>query len=300
MGYLHINNLYKDRTILMFRDCYVLEKIHGTSAHISWKMNDDGTGGEVKFFSGGVSHESFVALFNLELLEERFLKIGHKHLTVYGEAYGGKCQQMGRVYGKELRFVVFDVLHHKADGKAKWLNVPDAEEITRILGLEFVYFRLLTDFNIDDINRERDIPSMQAYRNGMGEQFGEGIVIRPLFDMNDHRGNRIIVKHKREEFVEVTHKKHVLTLEEAGVLVKAQEIADQWVTEMRFEHVIDKFKQVFELELKNTGAFIKAMVEDVIREAEDEILDSKEARSAIGKKAGLMYRTHITRIEQGA
>ncbi len=29
MGYMHIDNLYKDQTILMFRECYALEKIHG-------------------------------------------------------------------------------------------------------------------------------------------------------------------------------------------------------------------------------------------------------------------------------
>ena len=34
MSYLHIQNLYKDPRILMLREVYALEKIHGTSAHI--------------------------------------------------------------------------------------------------------------------------------------------------------------------------------------------------------------------------------------------------------------------------
>jgi intein/homing endonuclease len=29
MSYLHINNLYKDREILLFKECYAMEKIHG-------------------------------------------------------------------------------------------------------------------------------------------------------------------------------------------------------------------------------------------------------------------------------
>ena len=29
MGYQHIDNLYKNQSILMFRECYALEKIHG-------------------------------------------------------------------------------------------------------------------------------------------------------------------------------------------------------------------------------------------------------------------------------
>ena len=36
MGYRHIDNLYKDQRILLFRECFALEKIHGTSAHVSW------------------------------------------------------------------------------------------------------------------------------------------------------------------------------------------------------------------------------------------------------------------------
>lgn len=30
MSYLHIPNLYKDQTILLLRECFALEKVHGT------------------------------------------------------------------------------------------------------------------------------------------------------------------------------------------------------------------------------------------------------------------------------
>lgn len=56
MGYLHIENLYKNKTILLFRECYALEKIHGSSAHVSFRVNDDGTDA-VNLFAGGGSHE---------------------------------------------------------------------------------------------------------------------------------------------------------------------------------------------------------------------------------------------------
>ncbi len=45
MSYLHIDNLYRSQDILLFRECYALEKIHGTSAHVAYHN------GEVKFFS---------------------------------------------------------------------------------------------------------------------------------------------------------------------------------------------------------------------------------------------------------
>jgi len=48
MGYLSINNLYKDTDILLFKECYALEKIHGSSSHIVWSP-EHGIG----FMSGG-------------------------------------------------------------------------------------------------------------------------------------------------------------------------------------------------------------------------------------------------------
>jgi len=36
MAYLDIDNLYKEQRILMFKECYAMEKIHGTSAHLSY------------------------------------------------------------------------------------------------------------------------------------------------------------------------------------------------------------------------------------------------------------------------
>jgi hypothetical protein len=93
MGYLHIENLYKSQDILLFRRCYALEKVHGTSAHVTW-----GAAG-VTFFSGGESHTRFVGLFDDAVLRDRFSALGHAEVTVYGEAYGGSQQGMKLVYG---------------------------------------------------------------------------------------------------------------------------------------------------------------------------------------------------------
>lgn len=37
MSYADIENLYKNRRIMLFKECYAMEKIHGTSAHVGWK-----------------------------------------------------------------------------------------------------------------------------------------------------------------------------------------------------------------------------------------------------------------------
>ena len=103
MGYLHIDNLYKDQTVILYKEVYALEKIHGTSAHVAYKD------GEIRFFSGGAKHEQFVALFDKEALVKAFQELGLQCVVIYGEAYGGKMQAMGKAYGSKLKFVAFDV-----------------------------------------------------------------------------------------------------------------------------------------------------------------------------------------------
>jgi hypothetical protein len=74
MGYLHIENLYKNQDILFFKRCYALEKIHGTSAHIS--LNS----GNLNFSSGGEKHDNFVKLFDADALKEKlssYGRVGH-------------------------------------------------------------------------------------------------------------------------------------------------------------------------------------------------------------------------------
>ena len=40
MAYQHIDNLYKNQDILKFKECYALEKIHGTSASVMEMVED--------------------------------------------------------------------------------------------------------------------------------------------------------------------------------------------------------------------------------------------------------------------
>ena len=147
MGYADIGNLYNTQDILMFRECYAMEKIHGTSAHVRYAPQKDPTN-LVGFSSGGEKHDKFVALFDVEALKKAFQEIfggaaelADSTIVVYGEAYGGKQQSMGHTYGPNLKFIVFDVRVGDV-----WLNVPNAEDVAKKLGLEFVhYVRIPTD-----------------------------------------------------------------------------------------------------------------------------------------------------------
>lgn len=330
MGYRHIDNLYKNQTILLFRECYALEKVHGTSAHLSFKkapctvaeltedqIREAAATGEaleavaarlskvvLSFFSGGASHIQFVSLFDAEALKTRFMEMGPDDMTVYGEAYGGKMQGMRDTYGDTLRFIAFEV-----EIGDRFLGVESADMMVQKLGLEFVpYKKISTD--LASLDAERDLPSRVAVRRGIVEpRISEGVVLRPPIEIGYDGGKagnfgRIIAKHKRSEFSERASKRD--TTVDPGqleVLQKADAIAAEWVTPMRLEHVLDKLKGRLQREPQpeDTRAVIDAMVEDVTREAKDEIVASREAIKAISGAAAKLFMKHLRRsLEKNA
>ena len=281
MGYLHINSLYKDQNILMFKECYALEKIHGTSTHISYQHSSK----SISFYSGGEPYEKFVNLFDQKTLIDAFNENFNSDVIVYGEGYGGKQQKMSHTYGKNLKFIVFDV---QVDGK--WLSVPNAEDVANKLGLEFVHYVRIPS-TLEAIDAECKNNSIQAIRNGIGPgHIREGIVLRPIVEVALNNGNRVISKHKNKEFSE-TKTKREISPEQLKILTEANEIAEEWVTPMRLQHVLDKLPK--DIKIENVSLVIKAMLEDVYREGQDEIVRTKESDKAIGKKCVILFKKYI-------
>jgi len=287
MGYLHISNLYKDTTILLFKECYALEKIHGTSAHISWKHDEN----KISFFSGGEKHERFITLFDEEQLKTKFKELFDMDVTIFGEAYGGRLQGMRETYGDNLKFIVFDV-----KVEYFWVDVPGAEDIANKMGLEFVpYVKCITD--LEELNCQRDYRSIVAERNGIKEmKIREGIVVRPLIELTKNSGDRIIAKHKRDEFRETKTKREV-NPESLKILEDANKIAEEWVTPMRLSHILDKLGNPTEIE--KIPIVIKAMFEDIKREGEGEIVMTKAVGTSIGRITANLYKNKISKIKGG-
>jgi predicted DNA-binding antitoxin AbrB/MazE fold protein len=174
-----------------------------------------------------------------------------------------------------------------------WLAVPQAHDLVTKLGLDFVhYVKVSTDLTV--LDAERDAPSEQARRNGIaGDQPREGVVLRPLVEVRLNNGERIIVKHKRDEERETKTPRKVVDPATQAVLSKASEIADEWVTPTRLAHVLDKLGP--EVGIERMRDVIAAMVEDVLREGRGEVVDSREARAAIGKKTAETFKARLTR-----
>lgn len=294
MAYASILNLYKDKTILIFKEVYALEKVHGSSAHVSYKR----ALGKLSYFAGGTSQKVFEDIFHSDTLLEAFSALGHDEVTVYGEAYGGKCQKMSTTYGPNLRFVAFDVLVGET-----WLSVPAAAEVVQKLGLEFVHY-VMIPATVEALNAERDADSVQAIRNGCGSgKMREGIVIRPPVEVRLNNGQRICAKHKRAEFSETKTPRDVdpIDASKALVLSEAEEVADEWVTGERLRHVLDHLKADGVLDdlhpdITNTPHVIRAMLEDVRREGDGEIVWSKEVERAIKSATSKMFKGLVTTI----
>ena len=151
---------------------------------------------------------------------------------------------------------------------------------------------------MDAINAERDKDSVQAIRNGVGPgKKREGVVLRPLEELVDSLGNRIIVKHKNAEFCETKTVREV-SPDKKKVMEEAHAIAEEWVTPMRLQHVLDRAKSLMNgmkgvelspLDMKDTKEIIGMMVDDIKTEAKGEIIESRDAMNAIGRRTAHLY-----------
>jgi hypothetical protein len=295
MGYMKIPNLYKTPWILDLPEVFVLEKIHGTSAHVQ-------VGATPRLYVGGEKRE------NLEPVVADLLQpdLGGRNLVLFGEAFGGKQQKQAHRYGPKTRFVVFDVFDLDADC---WLGVQEACFETTRRGLPFVRYHRIVP-TVENLDAARDEDSHEAVVAGCGSHPMEGVVIRPVVEgLLDPYGNRMIAKHKRPEERETkTQRLTKGTPEEQEALrlaqYTAQRIAEEWTTATRLEHVIQKFEAAlrannFDVSLaeSDTGGIIKAMLQDIQLEAGDEVTWTPQVSKAVGSITASLFRSWL---RQGA
>jgi hypothetical protein len=246
------------------------------------------------FHSGGETAESFAGLFDYGSLEQKLFQIVTKNkwhgIRVHGEAYGGKQQKMAHTYGPVLRFVVFDIKINDT----RFLNIQESEKIARELNLDFVHYEIGPCIP-EWFDQQTKKNSIQAIKNGMGEgKLQEGIIVRPLTETIDFNNRRVIYKHKNPEFWEIASAR---TLGTKLVLMTAiKQIADDFVTKQRAEHVINHIISEREqkyIEFKDVGLFVDAMVQDIKREGDGEIKWSRDVEKEIKKRAGLLFRSIV-------
>jgi len=105
----------------------------------------------------------------------------------------------------------------------------------------------------------------------------------------DRNGGRHICKHKRDDFAEVRTPREVDPDKEM-LIYRGQEVAEEFVTEMRLKHILDK--NLFTT-LQDIPKVIQAMIDDIAIEAEGEYISSKIVLKAIGGKTVALFKKHL-------
>lgn len=167
------------------------EKVDGTNVRVMWD------GEKVRF--GGKTDNAQMPVFLMECLLQLFTaeKVGAvfgaestSSACLYGEGYGARIQRGGGHYKPDgVDFVLFDV--KVGDW---WLKREDMDDVAAKLGIASV--PIVGDGMLCGL--ENYVASKP--QSSWGDFPMEGVVARPLVDLRDRAGNRIITKLKVRDF----------------------------------------------------------------------------------------------------
>lgn len=166
------------------------EKIDGTNIQIRWDGHKVWYGGRTERASIP-SHlmNKLIELFGSNDTEQLFeQKFGETEVILYGEGYGAKIQR-GESYRKDVSFILFDVLIGNI-----WLKRESVEDIARAFGIDVVPIVLIGTLQ-DAVDFVKTHP-----KSTIGTANMEGVVGRPMVELKDRTGKRVIVKVKVKDF----------------------------------------------------------------------------------------------------
>lgn len=167
------------------------EKIDGTNIRIHWD------GHRITF--GGRTERSQIPSHLVNALSEMFLnneteelfeqKFGDREVILFGEGYGAKIQN-GGAYRSDVGFILFDVMIGD-----NYLSRESVEDIAECFALEVVPIVMYGTIQ-EAVDYVKEKPNSK-----IGTAPMEGLVGRPIVEMRDRCGNRLIVKIKVCDFV---------------------------------------------------------------------------------------------------
>ena len=162
------------------------EKVDGTNIRVIWDGN--------MVLFGGKTDRAQIPTHLLNKLNQMFYAAQFEGIfdgpaCLYGEGYGAKIQKGGGNYRQDQSFVLFDI--RIGDW---WLKREDIENIAQKLNIDIVPVLGLGTL----------IDMVIAVRKGFNSQWGdflaEGIVARPVIELQTRSGQRIITKIKHKDF----------------------------------------------------------------------------------------------------
>ena len=185
-------NDYRNPTIAYLKDNMWLftEKVDGTNIRVHWDGHKVEFGGRTdKAQIPGPLLNKLNEMFMTTEAEELFEQTwGDKDVILFGEGYGPKIQNGGD-YRSDVSFILFDVLVGNNYQEREWV-----EKTAQMFNIDVVPI-VLTGTIQDGIDYVMKHP-----RSTMGTAMMEGVVGRPMIELRDRRGERVIVKIKWEDF----------------------------------------------------------------------------------------------------
>ena len=166
------------------------EKVDGTNIRVMWDGHSVTFGGrtdkaQIPAHLVNKLNELFGGTNKEEIFEQKF---GETPVILFGEGFGAKIQKGGGLYGP-VDFILFDVFIG-----GMWLKREDVEDIARTFNIRCVPI-VGAGCLKDAVEYVRTHP-MSRLRDAELE----GIVCRPIVELMDRRGSRIIVKIKCRDF----------------------------------------------------------------------------------------------------
>lgn len=187
-----VEGKYRNEAIKYLKDnkWQFTEKIDGTNIRIYWDGN------KVSFFGRTDRAQipveltnRLIKLFGGEINEQLFeQKFGETEVILFGEGYGERIQN-GGLYRKGQDFILFDVMI--ADNYQPRESV---EDIAKYFGIDIVPI-ILEGTLQESVNYVKSKP-----KSSIGIADSEGVVGRPVIELQDRCGKRIIVKIKVRDF----------------------------------------------------------------------------------------------------
>lgn len=172
-------------------DWYFTEKIDGTNIRIHWdghKVEFAGRTDRAQIPKSLMDYltNTFGSMEVEEMFEQKF---GEIDVILFGEGYGPGIQK-GGAYRDDVSFILFDVLIGNT-----WLKRDSVEDIATAFGVDIVPIIF-----VGNIKKAVDFVKTKP-KSTIGTANMEGVVGRPVIEMKNRLGKRVIVKIKVCDFV---------------------------------------------------------------------------------------------------
>lgn len=187
-----VEGKFRNETVELLKDIdwEFTEKIDGTNIRIYWdghKVSYYGRTDKAQIPSQLMNR--LIELFGGDINEEMFeQKFGDMPVMLIGEGYGAKIQNGGN-YREDNDFILFDVCIN-----GNYQSRESVKEIANYFNVDVVPTIMVGRLQ-DGVDYVKSKP-----KSKIGNADSEGLVARPLKELKDRTGNRIIVKIKVKDF----------------------------------------------------------------------------------------------------